>query len=437
MPDMDAAIQAIQGNDAATQALLGQERAQMAPAVAKASAAAEAPLPASPATEKAPTAPKQGDFGPDASAWMTAMTVFAGLAGGFSRKNAQTSLDAFSAGINGYREGNKAAFDQAHKQWEDGNKAALENNQLLRDKYEDVLKDRKLTEDEQLTKIQLIASQYHDQLTFNAAESKNMILIAKILESQEAAANRLIAENDKLKKKAEDLAAGLIPQEEMGELVDQYIQSGGADPSVMQRLKSRGNSSGNLKGFNAALKEKMADEQLTAADIANNRLDYTSDISEAHTIGTQSARLQTAGREADQLGDQAVAASAKVPRGDFLPFNELAMKVSEKTSNPEQAAYYAALNSYVNTYSRAINPNGVGTVAAQEHARDLLNRATSHEALVAVVDQLKKETQAARNSPDFVRTQLHRRKKDDAVAAGGDAPAAGGSAAGWSIEPVQ
>lgn len=185
---MDASS-AIGGIDtSAVRALVGREQQAMQAPAQKAAAIAAQPMPAPPETQKAAPAPDNKEFAEGAQNYVTALSVFAGLAGVFSRQHATTALNAFGAGIKGYTEGNKQALDEAHKEWEENNKAMQENNKALTDKYNEILENRKLSEQEQINQINVIAAQYHDPIML---ESHSIDLKAKIMEIREQAANRL------------------------------------------------------------------------------------------------------------------------------------------------------------------------------------------------------------------------------------------------------
>ena len=60
------------------------------------------------------------------------------------------------------------------------------------------------------------------------------------------------------------------------------------------------------------------------------------------------------------------------------------------TGDPEARQFGAALNSFINAYARAVSPIGTPTVSDKDHARSMLSTADSHEALVAIMNQLKR-----------------------------------------------
>lgn len=86
-----------------------------------------------------------------------------------------------------------------------------------------------------------------------------------------------------------------------------------------------------------------------------------------------------------------------------MPVNKAIQAYQKNTSDPALRAFGAANTTIINTYARAINPNGVGTVADKEHAREMLSTADGPDAYNAVLDQLSKEIEIAHQSPATAR----------------------------------
>ena len=112
---------------------------------------------------------------------------------------------------------------------------------------------------------------------------------------------------------------------------------------------------------------------------------------EQRSMGTRTGQLEIAEREMEGAVELSSKAYEKLPRTQFVPFNQLANLVEKKTSSPEQAAAYAADNAIVNIYARMISPTGQGTDSDKNHAREMLNQAQGPEAHQAVLNQLMAE----------------------------------------------
>lgn len=183
--DFGAAYEAIDkhGRD-----VLAHEQGELQPAIGAAQRTLAAPRPAAPTPEKVPAAPKNNP-GEIANGWLQANILLSSLASVFARQHSTAALQAFSAGIKGWKEGNSYAADQAYKQWKSNSDAVVQNNQSMMEGYKTVLEDRKLGLEEQMQQISLIASKYKDQLTYQAAAARNFTLVAHIIDSQQQATN--------------------------------------------------------------------------------------------------------------------------------------------------------------------------------------------------------------------------------------------------------
>src|SRR5262249_49141781 len=79
----------------------------------------------------------------------------------------------------------------AHKQWSEANTKIAQDNKAKLDEYQAALSDRKLSVDEQMSKIQMIAAKYKDSITADAAAARNFTLVANLIERQNEAMARL------------------------------------------------------------------------------------------------------------------------------------------------------------------------------------------------------------------------------------------------------
>ena len=121
-------------------------------------------------------------------------------------------------------------------------------------------------------------------------------------------------------------------------------------------------------------------------------------------LSAREGKIATAVKEAQNFATIALDASAKVPRGQFLAWNQLSQATGKQLQDPNLASFKAATLSLVNAYTRAVG-GGTVHVADKEHANEMLNTAQSPEAYQAVVKQLITETQAALAAPGQVRAQ--------------------------------
>jgi len=184
-------------------------------------------------------------------------------------------------------------------------------------------------------------------------------------------------------------------------MAKQYLAG---DRSVMQNLGRGAQGSANIVKLRGAIKAEADKQGLDGEGIAQRMVDYVGDTARERTAATQEGRMAPAGIEAHGAIQLGRIASDAVPRGNWVPINKAIQAYQEGTSDPALRAFGSANTTIINTYARAINPNGVGTVADKEHARQMLSTADGPAAYKAVLDQLEKEIEMAHQSPSQART---------------------------------
>ncbi|WP_441235666.1 hypothetical protein [Bradyrhizobium sp. 930_D9_N1_4] len=155
----------------------------------------------------------------------------------------------------------------------------------------------------------------------------------------------------------------------------------------------------NIAKIDAAVAKIAKERNISATEMVQRGIDLVGDTSRERTAATQEAKMSAAGIEAQgaiKLGQEA---SDAVSRTKWVPVNKALQAYQSNTSDPDLKRFGAANLTIINTYARAINPNGVGTVADKEHAREMLSTADGPEAYKAVLDQLNKEIDMAHTAP--------------------------------------
>lgn len=159
----------------------------------------------------------------------------------------------------------------------------------------------------------------------------------------------------------------------------------------------------NIAKIDAAVARIAKERGISAADLVQRGIDLVGDTSRERTAATQEGRMSSAGIEAQGAIKLGKEASDLVPRTSWVPVNKAIQAYQSNTSDPNLKRFGAANLTIINTYARAINPNGVGTVADKEHASEMLRTADGPEAYNAVLDQLNKEIDMAHKSPAMAR----------------------------------
>lgn len=183
-------------------------------------------------------------------------------------------------------------------------------------------------------------------------------------------------------------------------MANQYLSG---DKSVLQNLGRGAQGSANLIKLRTAIKTEADKQGLDGSGISQRMIDYAGDTARERSAATMEGRMAPAAIEAKGAFKIAREASDALSRTNFVPYNKILQAGQSAMSNPELKAAATAYNTAVMTYSRAVSPTGVGSVTAQEHARQILETADGPRATKAAFDQLDREVDMAHASPTAAR----------------------------------
>ena len=212
-------------------------------------------------------------------------------------------------------------------------------------------------------------------------------------------------------------------------MADQYLAG---DRTVLQNLGRGAQGAANIVKLRQTIQQRAEDAGIDPKGIVNNFNEQAGALAGQRAIGTRAANISLAANEANNMIPIALDASEKLPRSQYMPWNQMVQTVQKGTSSPELASFVAATNSLVNSYVRAVSPSGVPTDAMRQHAYDMLNAAQGPEAYKSVVNTMQLEMKAALQAPSQVRQEL-KKGNDEAPAA--TAPITGKTKSGvsWGI----
>lgn len=182
----------------------------------------------------------------------------------------------------------------------------------------------------------------------------------------------------------------------------EVVRKGGTLPPGLARGPGGG-------AFVREVTKQAATGDVSPEDMMANQARFGGEKAGQRTLGTRTANIEMAATEAASLADLAKQASAKVDRTSYKSLNDVIQAGQRATASPELRAFTASNTSLINAYARAINPQGVGTVADKEHAREMLSTAFSKGDYEAAVNQLLVEIDAARKSPGTVQREMRDR----------------------------
>jgi hypothetical protein len=397
--------------------------------------------------QKVPPAPDAKEYRKHAMAFASAFAVLGAVAGRFARVPGGAALSAFAGSMNGWHEGNLEAYETAAKKWEADSKTAIENNKQVMDKYKVALENRKMNIDEQMSQIQLISAQYHDQMMYDAAASKNYTLAVQIYEKNreftakgEDSRAKLLEKRDEQKTKNEQSATYWMSPAGQGELeavkpdgtpkyseaqkagvkqmIDIYAQKaqkgGETGHLVAKENKERADrgqppmTAAEEMAFNQKSHQPRSAAGMSVQKFMQEHPDATSDeiqqfvakqaemSSGARTKGTREANLDIILRVTDSAIPAALAASEKVPRGKWVPLNQLIQGGQVRSSDTNLMQFGMANLQLAEGWARAMNPTGVMRESDRDKALSFLSTATSAETYKALVEQLRVQIQRER-----------------------------------------
>jgi hypothetical protein len=206
--------------------------------------------------------------------------------------------------------------------------------------------------------------------------------------------------------KAKLSEGGKFNEDDASWLAEQYIAG---DKSVMVGLGRGAQGPQNIIAVRHAIAREAKAQGMNPADLAARLAEYTGFVSEQRSLGTQQANVEMASSEAQQMIENARGASddTAISRAHNLGWNKIEQWGSKELQDPKLASLKAATTAVINTWSRAINPKGVATVADKEHGYELLNAAQDAATYNAVLDRFQQETEASLAAPASAKARLH------------------------------
>lgn len=217
---------------------------------------------------------------------------------------------------------------------------------------------------------------------------------------------------------AKNLTGGAEPTlspDTQRKMAEQYLSG---DKGVMQNLGRGAQGAANVVALREMIARVAEERGLSGAEIAAKQSEFMGMNAAQRALGTRQANFGLAKSEAYEMADLVTETSQNVSRTQFMPINKALNAYNTNTGGTEIREFGAALNSFINAYARAISPVGTPTVSDKDHARAMLSTADSHEQVVAIMGQLKKEMDAAGRAPGIVKKEIREGfTKDNAGAA--------------------
>lgn len=464
---VDEAIGRVLGATDEMKGIAEKKSAETKPLIEKAMAANAKPLPTPPKMQRVGDPPKANN-GQAAMEWMQSAALLGAIAGAATRGNTTAALNAFAGAITGFKQGQMDQAEEKYKEWKAQTEKAVKNNEISQHEYRQVLESRKMTVDQQMNQIQLVAAKYQDDMMANAAATKNFTLVAQLYERRDEAGLKLKAKMEaidaKMQKQLAEITKAGTPEEaqqlvaainaeqdpaKKQQLMWAYQQRhpspGALTPEAIEQLAARSNKGDTTVFTNlgrgkqgaenvTAIRNRAAKEGTSPDEQIKKRQQFVGDTAYQRTAGTMAARVENATNEVAALIPQAIETSRALPRGSWVPINTLIQKFQAGTSDPRYYDFSLANFSLMNAYARAMNPQGVPRITErlEAHAAGVLAMATDQKSYEVQVHRLWKEVEASKGA--VAATREGRKDLPAGQPMPGPPPAADD---GWKVQRVQ
>jgi hypothetical protein len=200
--------------------------------------------------------------------------------------------------------------------------------------------------------------------------------------------------------------------------------------SLPAGLRSQQQIRSTIDGLFLKHPEMTADQ--IADGIKSGKLKLAAETKGAQTAGTQIGKVALAANELNTFGDQTLEASGKVPRGKFVPWNQLKNYANSKISDPQLLRFKAKMQALENAYNQLAARSGTD-VDKRAHIHELFNTANSPEAVATLVQALKEEAVGAQEAADRTIAET----SGTAIPGAGPSPASPGVGAAAGGSPPQ
>jgi hypothetical protein len=184
-------------------------------------------------------------------------------------------------------------------------------------------------------------------------------------------------------------------------MAQQYLAG---DKSVLQGFGRGAQGPANIIMVRKAIREEAQSQGLSPADIAGKLAEYSATIAEERKIGSIAGGVEFANAELTKFLPLARESSAKVERGNFVPYTTLVQKGEAAISDPNLRDLYVKTQSVLNAYD-VLAARGGTDASKREHNRQLLTTADSPEAYEAALHAIEQELAAAKEAgPEAMRS---------------------------------
>lgn len=187
------------------------------------------------------------------------------------------------------------------------------------------------------------------------------------------------------------------PAETLRAMALQYLAG---DRSVMQNLGRGKSGERAVRDLRNMIQTVAVERGMNPTQIASKLAEYGGYQSGLGALGTRQANIDTAAAEANNFAELSISASNRVPRGRFVPLNQLVQAGQVMTSDPALADFAIKAMSLANAAATVAGRGTTNQFLQEEYMRQLSTApdAASYEARAkAIIQEAKAVSKSTRD----------------------------------------
>lgn len=368
--------------------ILQDKQAALAP-VEQAITAESANMPKPPGAAQLPQAPNKPLVDPGEYSKLSAALVAMAMIAGAKSNNWLGATASLNGALKGYMEGNQQKADTDWKRYQADYDKAVQQHKDQQQEYMDVLNNKKLSINEKFQQWSMLAAKYDDQQKLAISRRKSYDEMTKAIYDMDQHIATLSITKDKVDK-AVEANAGFGGK--TGELMASLAAKGITVPAG---FRSKAQQKALFDGLIAKYPDKSADE--IADQIGAGQIAFGAEKKETQTAAGIAGRVIVGESELEEFREPALAASNALPRGSFVPFNELQQKGEAALSDPRLKSLYQWTNAVLNAYDVVAARGGTDKDKRAENRKNL-ETADSPETYATALNVMMKEVAGAKKA---------------------------------------
>lgn len=356
-----------------------------------------------------------------AQEWAGVAAGLSALIGGISKKHTLAGLHAMTGAMEGLNEGNAATAKQQMELFKQSNDAIIEHNQMLTDRYHDILNNKKNSLDDIKEQGAMVATEYGDLHAWEELQKGDISAFATYLKNRDAMAKKLGATGDSTFESAQNIAdaSGYTGQK----YIDSLKKTAPSKASLFDEVQSIANYDrpprisrygGSKEDPEARAVMHMVQQYLgdkpydatkwygkiakeTAAESALARSEVP------HKIGDTEVSIQKVNHHLDTLQT----AMDALDSGDIRRVNAAAQTLAREFGDPKIVSTDTAVNAVSQEFHRVYVPTG-GVEDERASAASSISPQSSPAQIKAAIKTMKElmlgQAEALKTGADTIRS---------------------------------